>query len=475
MRRYTSRRKKALRNLTVVTIIFAIGFLTTKIFNLKAKQDDVLVAQMGKEKIYKSEIERKLQTIFADEQQLIAVPALETLPKEVVEIVVKEIFSDRQILKLAKKEGFEKQDSVREKIANFQEKTIRQAYLDSIIEKEITKEKVSEKYAEITNSLSGKKEYQIAHILIKSKEDADKILLELNSKKTLKFSELAKKYSLEQQSAQNGGDLGFILEDNITKEIADELINLKIDDVSAPIKTKLGWHLVKLLDSREAKAITFEESKDKIREQLIQNKINELNNSLIAGNEVKLLMEFEKEKITKDNPDSKTDDSKSSIKEESNKESTQESTQDPESKPEQSNDQSSTKENKDNVDNENKPSDQKKSPDKISADKNSQENSTDKSNDKSVDKKSTDKSSTDKSLAKSPASSSTTDNNDSIKIDLKKNSDKNSANTKESNLSKDGKKNNDDLNSSKAKESKKNDNSKTAKTKNPDDKVKTKN
>ena len=471
MRRYTSRRKKALRNLTVVTIIFAIGFLTTKIFNLKAKQDDVLVAQMGKEKIYKSEIERKLQTIFADEQQLIAVPALETLPKEVVEIVVKEIFSDRQILKLAKKEGFEKQDSVREKIANFQEKTIRQAYLDSIIEKEITKEKVSEKYAEITNSLSGKKEYQIAHILIKSKEDADKILLELNSKKTLKFSELAKKYSLEQQSAQNGGDLGFILEDNITKEIADELINLKIDDVSAPIKTKLGWHLVKLLDSREAKAITFEESKDKIREQLIQNKINELNNSLIAGNEVKLLMEFEKEKITKDNPDSKTDDSKSSVKEDSNKESTQ----DQELKPEQSNDQSSQKENKDNVDNENKPSDQKKSPDKISADKNSQENSTDKSNDKSVDKKSTDKSSTDKSLAKSPASSSTTDNNDSIKIDLKKNSDKNSANTKESNLSKDGKKNNDDLNSSKAKESKKNDNSKTAKTKNPDDKVKTKN
>ena len=127
MRRYTSRRKKALRNLTVVTIIFAIGFLTTKILNLKSKQDDVLVAKMGKEKIYKSEIERKLQTIFADEQQLIAVPALESLPKEVVEIVVKEIFSDRQILKLAKKEGFEKQDSVREKIANFQEKTIRQA------------------------------------------------------------------------------------------------------------------------------------------------------------------------------------------------------------------------------------------------------------------------------------------------------------------------------------------------------------
>jgi peptidyl-prolyl cis-trans isomerase C len=299
MRRYTSRRKKALRNLAIVTIIFAIGFLATKLFSLKSKQDDVIIAQIGKEKIYKSEVEKKLQNIFADEQQLIAVPSLETLPKEVIEIVVKEIYSDRQILQLAKKAGFDKDAKVQEKIQNFQEKTLRQAYIDSIVEKEITKEKISEKYAEITNSLSGKKEYQIAHILLKSKEDAEKLALELNSKKAPKFSDLAKKNSLEQQSAQNGGDLGFILEDNITKEIADELINLKKDEITQPIQTKLGWHLVKLLDSRDAKTFSFEESKDKIREQLIQNKINELNASFATGNEVKFLMNFDKESSSK--------------------------------------------------------------------------------------------------------------------------------------------------------------------------------
>jgi len=299
MRRYTSRRKKALRNLTIVTIIFAIGFLGVKLFNSKTNQDDIVVAQIGKEKIYKSEVEKKLQNIFADEQQLIAVPAIDSLPKEVIEIVVKEIYSDHQILKLAKKEGFDKDEKVKEKIQNFHEKTLRQAYIDSVVEKEITKEKISEKYAEITNSLAGKKEYQIAHILFKSKEDADKIALELNSKKASKFSDLAKKYSLEQQSAQNGGDLGFILEDNITKEIVDELINLKKDEVSQPIQTKLGWHLVKLLDSRDAKTFSFEESKEKIREQLIQNKINELNSSFSSGNEIKFFMSFDKASASK--------------------------------------------------------------------------------------------------------------------------------------------------------------------------------
>ncbi len=311
MRRYTSRRKKALRNLAIVTIIFAIGFLAIKFFNFKSEQEDVIVAEIGKEKIYKSEVEKKLQNIFADERQLIAVPSLETLPKEVIEIIVKEIYSDRQILKLAKKEGFDKDKKLKEKIQNFQDKSLRQAYIDSIIEKEITKEKISEKYAEITNSLSGKKEYQIAHILLKSKEDAVKIASELNSKKAPKFADLAKKYSIEQQSAQNGGDLGFILEDGITKEIADELINLKKDEVTQPIQTKLGWHLVKLIDSRDAKTFSFEESKEKIREQLIQNKINELNASFSSGNEVKFLMSFDKESALKINEEkNKTEEPK---------------------------------------------------------------------------------------------------------------------------------------------------------------------
>ena len=294
MRRYTSRRKKALRNLAIVTIIVAIGFLGAKLFSSKNQEQDIVVAEIGKEKILKSEINNKLQSIFADEQQLVSVPKVESLPKEVLEIVVKEIIIDRELIKLAKKSGFDKDPKIIEKVAIYKDRVLKQSYIDSIIDKEITKEKVSEKYAEITNAISGKKEYQISHIVVKSKEDADKVIAELKSKKAPKFSDLAKKYSIEQQSAQSGGDLGFILEDNITKEISDELINLKKDEISSPIKTKFGWHIVKLTDLRDAKTLSFEESKDKIREQLIQNKMNEINSSFVQNNEIKFLISFEK-------------------------------------------------------------------------------------------------------------------------------------------------------------------------------------
>ncbi|GDX36447.1 hypothetical protein LBMAG18_09580 [Alphaproteobacteria bacterium] len=294
MRRYTSRRKKALRNLAIVTIIVAFGFIGAKLFSSKNQERDIVVAEVGKEKILKSEINNKLQSIFADEQQLVAVPKVESLPKEVLEIVVKEIIIDRELIKLAKKSGFDKDPKIIEKVAIYKDRVLKQSYIDSIIDKEITKEKISEKYSEIVNAISGKKEYQISHIVVKSKEDAEKIIAELKSKKSPKFADLAKKYSIEQQSAQSGGDLGFILEDNITKEISDELINLKKDEISSPIKSKFGWHVIKLTDLRDAKTLSFEESKDKIRDQLIQNKMNEINSSFVKNNEIKFLISFDK-------------------------------------------------------------------------------------------------------------------------------------------------------------------------------------
>jgi len=299
MRRYTSRRKRALRNLAVATIILSIFFLVSKLFNGTRNSEDLVIAEFGKEKIYKSQVQNKLANIFSDEQQLVAIPQVENLPKEVIEIVIKEIIVDREILKQANKQGIHKDQKILDKINNYKEKIIRQAYLDAIIEKEVTKEKISQKYAELTNNLAGKKEYQIAHIVLKSKEEAEKILVEFKSKKAPKFSELAKKYSLEQQSGSNGGELGFVLEDNINKEIVDQLNNLKKEEVSQPIQTKLGWHIVKLIDYRDAKTSSFEELKDHIKDQLIQNKINEINSSFIKDNKINYLIDFEKIKQEK--------------------------------------------------------------------------------------------------------------------------------------------------------------------------------
>lgn len=288
MGRY-SRRKNSTKIFAITAIFAAIIFIASNHFLNKSRE--IVVAKVNGEKIFKSEIETKLHNVFDGQKQETQLPEIDSLPKEVIEILAKEIYFDKQLTKEAKKSKAAKTPEIEAKINDTRDRIIRQAYIDSVIKTEINDEAVSEKYTELSDSLVGKKEYLIAHIVVKNKEKAEEILKELKSKKSSanKFSELAKKYSIDQESAANGGNLGYIVEDGIIKEIANVLVNLKKDEVSNPIETKFGWHLIKLLDIRDAKALPFESVKDNIRDQLIQEKISDINSKITKDIKIKIL------------------------------------------------------------------------------------------------------------------------------------------------------------------------------------------
>ena len=82
-----------------------------------------------------------------------------------------------------------------------------------------------------------------SHILVSTKEEADKIFSELKSGKD--FAELAKKYS-KCPSSKNGGDLGFFGKGQMVKEFEDAAFSLKIEEVSNPVKTQFGYHIIKV-------------------------------------------------------------------------------------------------------------------------------------------------------------------------------------------------------------------------------------
>ena len=290
MKRYT-RKKNSTKVFVAVTAFAALVFGST--FYFFSTKNEVIVAKINNENIFKSEIERKLHSVFDSQDQEIKLPAIENLPPEVIKILAKEIYIEKELLKEAKKSDVVKSAEIKAKISDSESLIIRQAYLDSIIKGEITDQKLNEKYSELSNDIAGKKEYQISHIVTKTKEEADKLAKELKSKK---FSDLAKKYSVDQESAEKGGDLGYLLESNIIPELSKTVIELKKGDVSAPVQTKFGWHLVKVSDIREAIALPFENVKETIRNQLVQDKINELNTRITKNSEVEIVIELKEEK-----------------------------------------------------------------------------------------------------------------------------------------------------------------------------------
>ncbi len=294
MRRHSLKRKKITKIFITVTAIAALGFVSFAIISNVKKEKSQTVAIINGEKITKSEVDQKLRGIFEGQnfmnQSEYKPIEVESLPKDVVEIIVKEIYIEKKITKEAEKSDTAKLEQTKQKIAETTAKILRQSYIDSIIKTSVTDQKISEKYAELNNEIAGKKEYAISHIVVKDKESAEKLTQELKSKKSSKFADLAKKYSIDQESGQKGGDLGYILEDNIVKEISTEITKLKKGEISKPIETKFGWHLIKYTDIREAKALPFEEVKENIKEQLYQETINGINARITKDIKVKILI-----------------------------------------------------------------------------------------------------------------------------------------------------------------------------------------
>jgi hypothetical protein len=119
---------------------------------------------------------------------------------------------------------------------------------------------------------------EASHILVNVAQNADSKTLEEGRKKAAElaaeakkpgvdFSELAKKSS-SGPSAGRGGYLGFFPASRMVKPFADAAFAMKKGEVSDPVRTQFGFHVIKVTDLRAARTIPFEEVKDKIIEQL---------------------------------------------------------------------------------------------------------------------------------------------------------------------------------------------------------------
>ncbi|PES94221.1 peptidylprolyl isomerase [Bacillus cereus] len=130
---------------------------------------------------------------------------------------------------------------------------------EKAIEKTITDKELKENY---------KPEIKASHILVKDEATAKKVKEELGQGKS--FEELAKQYSEDTGSKEKGGDLGYFTPGKMVKEFEDAAYKLKKDEVSEPVKTQFGYHIIKVTDIKEQKP--FDEVKGDIKKDLVQKK-----------------------------------------------------------------------------------------------------------------------------------------------------------------------------------------------------------
>lgn len=159
-------------------------------------------------------------------------------------------------------------------------------------EKFYSEEKVSDsemkKYYDEHIDEYKKDEVEASHILIKTTDDQNKPLPEADQKKAKEkaekvlkevkaggdFAELAKKYSQDPGSAEQGGSLGTFGKGMMVKEFEDAAFGMEPGQVSNLVKTDFGYHIIKVTD-RIKETTSFDEAKEGIKEEILKNKYGE--------------------------------------------------------------------------------------------------------------------------------------------------------------------------------------------------------
>lgn len=123
------------------------------------------------------------------------------------------------------------------------------------------------------NKASFDKQEQVkaSHILVNEETTANEIKDKLATGED--FSELAKEFSTDTGTKDNGGDLGFFAKGDMVPEFEEIAFSLDVNEISAPVKTDYGYHIIKVVEKKEAEEPKYEDYKEEIKEILLGEKL----------------------------------------------------------------------------------------------------------------------------------------------------------------------------------------------------------
>ena len=175
----------------------------------------------------------------------------------------------------AVKNGIDQQAETMQQIELERQKLLANSFiLDYAKNHPIGEDVLKQEYETLKNRLGGK-EFKVAHILLATEDEAKKVEA-LLKKKGSSFEKIAKEKSNDPGSKEQGGDLGWAVPSNFVAPFAEAIGKLAKGQISEPVQTQFGWHVIKLDDTRDLKVPSFEEVKPNIQNRLQQQAIQKL-------------------------------------------------------------------------------------------------------------------------------------------------------------------------------------------------------
>lgn len=180
------------------------------------------------------------------------------------------------------------------KLEETKEQLAQQILLENIVSESVTDKAVSEEYNKMVAELKGKKEVKASHILVETEEKAKEIKAKLD--KGGKFEDLAAEYSMDEGSKNKGGELDYFGEGQLVPEFEKAAFNMKAGELSAPVKSQFGWHIIKVKDVRAVEIPPKSEVESGIKGGLQKKAVEKYIDSILDKANLKITVEYPSDK-----------------------------------------------------------------------------------------------------------------------------------------------------------------------------------
>jgi peptidyl-prolyl cis-trans isomerase C len=171
---------------------------------------------------------------------------------------------------VAQKALAEKADQTPEfakKLAYAREKLLMESVLEEVAKTAATDAAIKAAYDEAAKAQKPQTEIHARHILVATEEEAKAALKRLMDGKE-EFADIAK--AVSKDPGAEGGDLGWFTKDRMVPEFAEAAFKLDVGQVSDPVKSPFGWHIIEVLDKREKTFPPLDQVKPQVTNYVIQ-------------------------------------------------------------------------------------------------------------------------------------------------------------------------------------------------------------
>ncbi len=263
------------RSIAAVLLAVGVGAGTPAVAQDGEKNLEQVRAKVNGEEITQADVEDFIANLA---------PQVQAAPRAQIEpAVIDQLINSKLLVRLARESGIEEDERYKNQLEAVALRILQNVYLTRQIEERLTEERVQKLYEEFVAANPPSEQVRASHILVEQKEEAQEIAERVRGGED--FGEVAREKSTG-PSASSGGDLGYFERGQMVPTFSEAAFALDVDQISDPVQTQFGWHVIKVTDRRQAPPPSLDEMREQLNQQLTNDIVDEVINGAREGAEI---------------------------------------------------------------------------------------------------------------------------------------------------------------------------------------------